>query len=68
MLDMRLPNVVYRPLDASANIQVSLQCAYRKDDESPLLRALLESVEVFRSLSTAVGSDFIHQEFGQAAF
>jgi DNA-binding transcriptional LysR family regulator len=39
---LRLPGVVYRPLDSRWLPDLELSCLYRKDDESPILRAFLE--------------------------
>ena len=45
---LQLPNVVYRPLITRANILIELHCAYRKDERSPLLKALLQTVHEYR--------------------
>lgn len=47
ILNMRLPNVVYRPLVTEVECLIDLHCAYRKDEESPLLDQLLECVHAF---------------------
>jgi DNA-binding transcriptional LysR family regulator len=45
---LQLPNVVYRPLVGDVEAQVLLHCAYRRDESSPLLGALLDTVRTFR--------------------
>lgn len=47
ILNLQLPNVVYRPLIAEVECLIDLHCAYRKDEESPLLDQLLECVHAF---------------------
>ena len=47
ILNLRLPNVVYRPLVTEVDCMIDLHCAYRKDEESPLLDALLECVRTY---------------------
>jgi DNA-binding transcriptional LysR family regulator len=47
--NLQLPNVVYRPLLSGNESPIELQCAYRGDEQSPLLRTLLEVVREFRS-------------------
>ena len=46
--NLQLPNVVYRPLVTEVDAMIDLHCAYRKDETSPLLDALLESVRNYR--------------------
>ncbi|MDR2113077.1 MAG: LysR family transcriptional regulator, partial [Candidatus Accumulibacter sp.] len=41
MLDLKLPKVVYRPLVSAIECLIDLHCAYRKDEESPLLDELI---------------------------
>jgi DNA-binding transcriptional LysR family regulator len=41
-LRLRLPGVVFRPLIAEVDCMIDLHCAYRRDEESPLLEKLLE--------------------------
>lgn len=43
-----LPGVVFRPFDDIDSATVDLSCIYRKDDESAVLRAFLESIRKFR--------------------
>lgn len=45
---LQLPNLVYRPLGADVEARVQLHCAYRRDEQSPLLEALLDTVRNFR--------------------
>lgn len=45
--NLQLPNVVYRPLEAGDESMIELQCAYRSDEQSPLLHVLLETVRGF---------------------
>jgi len=40
-MDLRLPNVSYRPLNSRWLRDVELSCLYREDDQSPLLHAFL---------------------------
>lgn len=47
ILNLTLPNVVYRPLVTEVECLIDLHCAYRKDEESPLLEQLLECVHAF---------------------
>ncbi len=47
--NLQLPNVVYRPLVTEVDSLIDLHCAYRKDERSPLLGALLESVRAYCS-------------------
>jgi LysR family transcriptional regulator, benzoate and cis,cis-muconate-responsive activator of ben and cat genes len=42
---LQMPGVIYRSLrNARSNI-VDLHCIFRRDDESPILRAFLSAVE-----------------------
>jgi len=45
---LQLPNVVYRPLRADMEAHIQLHCAYRTEESSPLLAALLSTVRAFR--------------------
>ncbi len=47
ILNLTLPNVVYRPLITEVDCMIDLHCAYRKDEESPLLEELLACVHAF---------------------
>jgi DNA-binding transcriptional LysR family regulator len=44
---LRLPGMVYRPLDSRWLRDVELSCLYRQDDDSPILKAFLEVVRGF---------------------
>jgi DNA-binding transcriptional LysR family regulator len=44
---LTLPGVVYLPLQSEALQDIELNCIYRRDDDSPLLRAFLEVVRAF---------------------
>ena len=47
---LALPGVVYRPiLDPPEDSGVDLNCIYRVDDQSPLLRSFLDTVRTFRN-------------------
>lgn len=49
---LALPGVVYRPLsDIPENSGVDLNCIYRADDQSPILRSFLDTVRDFRNRS-----------------
>ncbi|MDP5238762.1 LysR substrate-binding domain-containing protein [Uliginosibacterium sp. 31-16] len=50
---LQLPNVVYRPLAGEVEARVLLHCAYRRDESSPLLAALLDTVRAFRAQHAA---------------
>ena len=57
ILNLRLPNVVYRPLVAEVECMIDLHCAYRKDEESPLLDELLECVRTYIHQGSIVDGD-----------
>lgn len=46
---LQIPNVVYRPCAGCASFPFDVQCMYRKNDQSPLLHAMLESVREYRA-------------------
>jgi DNA-binding transcriptional LysR family regulator len=48
VLNLQLPNVVYRPLTADIECLIDLHCAYRKNERSPLLAAILQCVRNYR--------------------
>lgn len=48
MASLTMPNVAYRPLTARGKASVELHCLYRKDEQSPLLAALLRTVREYR--------------------
>lgn len=50
---LQLPNLVYRPLIDDIDAKVQLHCAYRRDETSPLLHALLDTVRQFREAGFA---------------
>lgn len=48
---LSIPGVVYKPLsDTPEEADVDLSCIYRNDDESPLLKAFLETLREFRTI------------------
>ena len=47
-LNLRLPRVVFRPLITDFECRVDLHCLYRKDEQSPLLHALLRCIRSFQ--------------------
>lgn len=51
---LKLPRLVYRPLQTTAPAYafMHLQCAYLKDEESPMLRGILEVVHEYRGKET----------------
>ena len=51
ILNLRLPDVIYRPLVSEVDCMIDLHFAYRKDEESPLLEELLECVRNYRHLA-----------------
>jgi DNA-binding transcriptional LysR family regulator len=44
-----MPNVVYRPCSGNPKIPFDLMCVYRKDDQSILIRQMLETIRAFRA-------------------
>ncbi|MBT3069066.1 LysR family transcriptional regulator [Rhodoferax sp. U11-2br] len=48
VLNLKLPELVFRPLAADSASMVSLHCIYRKDESSPLLAGLLACVRDYR--------------------
>lgn len=48
ILELPLAGVVYRPLLADVDCQIELHFAYRKDESSPLVDALLTCVRAYR--------------------
>ncbi|MCA8093450.1 LysR family transcriptional regulator [Burkholderia anthina] len=53
---LRLPGVVYRPLQSANLRDIELSCLYRKGDHSPILRAFLELIS--RSRNKRVRVDY----------
>lgn len=54
---LQIPNVVFRPYTGGARIPFDVQCVYRKNDQSPLLRDMLETVRAFRAVQIAGQQD-----------
>ncbi len=48
VLNLQLPNVVYRPLRTDMECRIDLHCAYRKNEQSPLLKSLLECIRGYQ--------------------
>lgn len=48
VLNLNLPDVVFRPLAPDIASTVDLHCVYRKDEKSPLLAALLACIHDFK--------------------
>ena len=49
---LQFPSVVYLPLtDTPPNFHVDLSCIYRKNDQTPILAAFLETVEEYKKTS-----------------
>lgn len=46
--NLRIPGVVYRPIARTPKVTVDLSCIYRRNEQSPTLRALLEIVRGIR--------------------
>ncbi|MFT3960314.1 LysR family transcriptional regulator [Propionivibrio sp.] len=44
VLNVQLPSVVYRPLHTDVECFIDLHCAYRRNEQSPLLRSLLDCI------------------------
>ncbi len=42
---LHMPGVIYRPLRNGRSTLVELHCIFRRDDESPILRAFLSTIE-----------------------
>jgi len=50
-----MPGLVYRPISAKGDSSIDLQCAYRRDEPSSLLAALLAVIRDFaRSWASSV--------------
>ena len=47
ILNVQLPNLVFRPLITDIDCMIDLHCAYRKDEISPLLTDLLDCVHAY---------------------
>lgn len=50
---LRLPGVVYRPVKANPPPTIDLACLYRRDDDSPILKAFLEIVRKYGTARSA---------------
>jgi DNA-binding transcriptional LysR family regulator len=48
---LRLPGIVYRPLNSRLLRDIELSCLYRRDERSPVLSAFLEVVHAFAATS-----------------
>ncbi len=48
VLNVQLPNVVYRPLKTDVECFIDLHCAYRRNEQSPLLKSLLDCIRGYR--------------------
>jgi len=46
--NLKLPGVVYRPIKATPVPTIEFACLYRRDDESPILAAILDMARKFR--------------------
>lgn len=52
--NLKLPGVVYRPLKKVPTPSIDLSCVYRKDDQSPILRAFLDIIRSYRDTSFSI--------------
>jgi len=48
VLNLQLPNVVFRPLVSDLKPMIDLHCVYRSDEHSPLLTSMLDCVRAYR--------------------
>jgi DNA-binding transcriptional LysR family regulator len=55
MTNVRFPGVTYRPLHSRVEAFMDLHCFYLRDNDSPLLAAMLETVRAFRSRAGTAG-------------
>lgn len=62
ILNLQLPNLVFRPLIAEVECLIDLHCAYRKDEESRLLNDLLECVHAYTQAQGVSGQDAAHSQ------
>ena len=53
VLNLQLPDVVFRPLVSDVKAMIDLHCVYRKDEHSPLLALLLDCVRAYREQNQA---------------
>ena len=56
VLNLQLPDVVFRPLVSEAAAMIDLHCVYHKDEQSPLLASLLECVRAYREQNQEAAS------------
>jgi len=56
VLNLKLPDVVFRPLAGEIVSMIGLHCIYRKDESSPLLAGLLACVQDYRDQSRAANT------------
>ncbi|WP_319243334.1 LysR family transcriptional regulator [uncultured Propionivibrio sp.] len=57
ILNLQLPNVVFRPLATDVECLIDLHCAYRKDEDSRLLNDMLECVRAYPRGENAAHAD-----------
>ncbi len=55
--NLRLPNVVYKPLVSRFLRDLELSCLYRRNDESPILAEFLKTVRSFQPQRLRPGAD-----------
>jgi LysR family transcriptional regulator, benzoate and cis,cis-muconate-responsive activator of ben and cat genes len=48
-MNLRLPHMVFKPLQSDRLSHVELVCLYRRDDRAPALRAFLDVIQDFRN-------------------
>ncbi len=48
VMNLKLPGVVYRPIKATPAPTIEFACLYRREDESPILAAILKVVRKFK--------------------
>ena len=56
IMNLQLPNLVFRPLETSGDAFLELHCFYLRNEESPLLGALLDVVREFRQTHAQSGA------------
>jgi DNA-binding transcriptional LysR family regulator len=52
--NLRLPNVIYRPLKSERLRHIELSCLYRRDDRSPVLQAFIALIKRFKSKRVSI--------------
>ena len=60
---LALPSVVFRRLKTRGNASVPLECAYRRGESSPLLRALLDVARAYRGTRSMHSIKFHRSSF-----